>query len=216
MYRHPLDHRRIQRPMLILLLRQRFRRISLDRKSLHLIQYVPTVQHFPQNGINIIQMRLSLICYEKLRLVAIAPRVGHAHLTPLIMRIVRMEFVLECPSPYRFSAFSRSGRIATLDHEAFHVAMKGGAVVVAAGAECEEIEGGSRCSVAEDFDFDIAEAGMESDGHFLTEYNVIDSLHWKYINQRILPDQKISLTMALLDRRRLRQWWKAAEEGTNL
>ncbi len=169
MYRHPLDHRRIQRPMLILLLRQSFRRIPLDRKPLHLIQNIPTVQHFPKNGINIIQMRLSLVYDEKLRFVAIAPRVGHAHLTPLIVRIVRMEFVFERPSPYGFSAFSRSGWIAALDHEAFHVAVEGGSVVVAAGAKCEEIEGGSRGCVAEDFDFDVAEAGVESDGHFFNE-----------------------------------------------
>jgi hypothetical protein len=78
------------------------------------------------------------------------------------MRIIRVHLVLKGSTPYRFPTFTGVCRVSALNHEAFHVSMEGGAIVVAAGAEGEEIECGSLGCVAEDFDFDVAEAGVES------------------------------------------------------
>lgn len=162
MYRHGRNDGRIDRTMFVPLLRGG---LPLHRKSFHLIQHVPTVQDFPKHRVNVVQMWLPFVCYEKLRSVGIHSRIGHAHLSPLVVDIVRVKFVLEFPSPYRFAALASPGRISSLNHESFDVSMECGPVVITAGAQGEEIERRSLRRVAEDLDFYIAKAGVEGDRH---------------------------------------------------
>lgn len=79
------------------------------------------------------------------------------------MNIGRMELVVKWYIPDGLPAFSSVGGVPALDHEGAYVAMKGSLVVVAGGAEGEEVEGGTRGCVTEDFEFEIAECCVDCD-----------------------------------------------------
>ena len=78
-----------------------------------------------------------------------------------------MEFVGEGPAPDGVAALAGARWVAALDHEALHVAVEGRVVVVAGGAEGEEVEGGSLGGVAVHFDLDVAQACVECYRHFI-------------------------------------------------
>lgn len=78
-----------------------------------------------------------------------------------------MEFVGEGPAPDGVAALAGARWVSALDHEALHVAVEGRVVVVAGGAEGEEVEGGSLGGVAVHFDLDVAQACVECYRHFI-------------------------------------------------
>lgn len=80
-----------------------------------------------------------------------------------------MEFVGEGPAPDGVAALAGARWVAALDHEALHVAVEGRVVVVAGGAEGEEVEGGSLGGVAVHFDLDVAQACVECYRHFIRQ-----------------------------------------------
>lgn len=144
-----------------------FGRRPLHRKPFYLIQDLPPIQHLSKHGVDVVQMRLAFVRDEKLRSVRVHPRIGHAHDAPLVVHIVGVEFVLKFAAPDRLAALPRARGVAALHHESFHVAMERRAVVIAARAEGEEIEGGALGRVAEHLDFDVSQAAVESDGHVI-------------------------------------------------
>lgn len=125
MYSDPLNNRRIHRSVGHALLRS-----TLHRQAFHGIQCVPPLQHPTKYRIDIIEMGLSLIRYEKLRSVGTRTLVGHAEHSAPIVDIVGMEFIIKRAAPYAFPALACAGGIPTLHHETLHVAMKYCAVVV--------------------------------------------------------------------------------------
>ena len=100
-------------------------------------------------------MRLSFICDEKLTLIRSWSFVGHTEHSPLVVTVGRMKLVVEITAvtaPNGLSAFSSVGGVSSLNHEGTHVAMKDGLIVIARGAEGEEIEGSPGSCVAEYFE----------------------------------------------------------------
>ena len=108
-------------------------------------------------------MRLAFVCYKKLTRIGIYARIRQAHHSAFIVCIVSVEFIPKFASPNRFASLSRTCGIAALDTKAFDIPMKGGPIVIAAGAQGEEIKRGSLRRVAKHLDFYITEAGVESD-----------------------------------------------------
>lgn len=60
---------------------------------------------------------------------------------------------------------SHMGRITTLGHKAFNIAVEDGAIVLAAGGQGEEIKGSPRAGIAKDLTFDVADRSVDSDRH---------------------------------------------------
>lgn len=63
MYRNRRNYWRIDWAVLIPFLRSG---LPLHRETFQLIQYIPSIQHSSKYSVNIVEMRLSFICYEEL------------------------------------------------------------------------------------------------------------------------------------------------------
>lgn len=63
---------------------------------------------------------------------------GGTHHPSLVMLVVWVEFIRECPSPDAFSALARAKRIAALYHETLYISMKLRPIVVAAAYSVDE------------------------------------------------------------------------------
>jgi hypothetical protein len=155
MYRHRLDLHLLQRPTLL-----------IHPNLLHLIQHLLALQHLPKHRILPIQMRGRGKRNEELAPVRIRPFVRHADYAARIVAQRRAYFVFKelvrcvvdgCGG---FGFGVRCGA-ASLDHEVWDEAVEGGGVVEGGGAEGEEIFGGLGNRVAEDFELDGAEGGVE-------------------------------------------------------
>lgn len=153
-------------------------RLPID---LHLLQppqrRLRPLNNPPENRILPIQMRRCAVRDEELTPVGAGPAIGHADGAARVVAQRGADLVVEGGVPDRGAAFAGAGWVAGLDHEAWDGAVEGGGGVVGGGAEGEEVLGrwsdtgfvdrggtdfcGLGDAFAEDFDFEVAEGGVE-------------------------------------------------------
>jgi len=122
--------------------------LPIDLNLLHLPQRQQPLlpQHMRKHRILPIQMRRLVQADEKLTAIRAGPLVGHADDAARIVSQRGPDLVLEGLGPDGIAAFGRGGGCAGLDHEVGDEAVEGRGVVVAGGAEGEEVLGGSGVS----------------------------------------------------------------------
>lgn len=161
--------------------------LLVDLDSLNLGQSRQTVitNDLAKHGVQAIQMRRAVEKKEELRAVGSRTLVRHRDEAPATMAEGRPDLVVKDASPDRSPTLGvvwrRLGRAAGLGHEVGDHAVEGRLVVVARRAEGEEIlerlvwilgkgKGeayfcGLGDALAEDFDLEVPERGMQCDGH---------------------------------------------------
>jgi len=103
----------------------------IDGDTFHGIQgRVCTVDDLAKYRILCVEMRLLGIGDEELGFVRIRARVGHGNYTASIELKGRPQFVGKAAAPNTLATFTRAGRVASLDHETFDVAMKNATIIV--------------------------------------------------------------------------------------
>lgn len=89
--------------------------------------------------------------------VGVRSAIGHADYSSHVVLEAVVEFVVEVFPVDRLTALPGAGRIAALQHELRDVAMKEGAIVVAARGKGEKVRARLRCLLAEELRLDVAE-----------------------------------------------------------
>jgi hypothetical protein len=113
--------------------------IHLD--VLHLPQCLQTLiaEHMSKHGILAVQMGCGGEGDEELRGICAGPFIRHADDPARVVPQGWSDLVLEWLAPYRDSAFGSRRRRAGLDHEGWDETVEEGAIIVAGGAEGEEV-----------------------------------------------------------------------------
>lgn len=140
--------------------------IHIDR--FHRVQcptILGTIDDLAYDSILSIQMRLLCVRDKELRLVGIRTRICTRDDSTTIESERRSDLIRERLAPDRLSSFAGPCRITGLDHERFDVAMPFDVVVGARGAVTEEVLGCAGGDVAEHFDLQVAEVGVQRDRH---------------------------------------------------
>jgi hypothetical protein len=156
---------RIQRTVLQFFLG---RRVSHNGKALHLVEHVPTVQESPEHRVEVVEMGLSFVTEKELGSIRIRSLVGHGQHASLVVHVVGVEFVGKghvAPNGLAALGAGLVRGITSLHHKALDVAVHLGPIVGSTGAESNEVKGGARGCIAVDFQFEVAERGVEGHGH---------------------------------------------------
>lgn len=109
--------------------------------SLHLPQRLQGLiaKHMSKHGILAVQMGCGSEGDEELRGICAGSFIRHADDSARVVPQRRSDLVLEWLAPYRDAAFGSGRRRAGLDHEGWDETVEEGAIVVAGGAEGEEV-----------------------------------------------------------------------------
>lgn len=112
-------------------------------------------------------MALFVICYKELWIRCIRSRISHRNNASTIVLQFLNQFILQLIFTINtFSPFSCASGIASLDNEILNISMKDCFVVVSTSAESEEVFRSLRNKFAVDFEFYIAEGGVQCNWHF--------------------------------------------------